>query len=205
MTEWFRRLADVPGVGYTVDARVKRSTLAGHDAVPKLSNYVFEGKRLESLMWSTANGETSQSPASLHASGLSQPRTAQSTGALLQRLCEVLALPGTTSDYHFAIQSCIGELWKRRYQEPEQLSEIERLCWLDIRLIEARPEAITFERGGESHFFSVAAFGYLIDLYRNEGFLHEALNVAERGVRLNQKTPVAELRERLARLNAEEP
>jgi hypothetical protein len=42
-------------------------------------------------------------------------------------------------------------------------------------------------------------------LYRNEGFLHEALDVAEQGARLQQKTPVAELRDRLARLGAEEP
>lgn len=205
MTEWFRRLADVPGVGYTGDAQVKRSTLPGHDTVPRLRVYTsFEGKRQESLFWPAPTGETGQSPASLHVGGVSSQRLVDPSGALLQSLHEVLELPSIASDYHFAIQRCVEELWKRRRQEPGLLSEVERLCWLDLRLVEARPETIAYERDGNVEFAGVLAFGHLIELYSREGFLNEALDVAERGARLNQNTPVMELRERLARIEAEE-
>jgi hypothetical protein len=204
MTEWFRRLADIPDVGYTSDARVKRSMLPGHDTVPSLNVYTFEGKRLESLSWPTANDQTSQSPASLHARAASSPAPVDPSGVVLQCLHEVLELPGIASDYHFAIQGCVEELWKRRHQEPGIFSEVERLCWLDIRLVEARPETITYEREGNVAYAGVSAFGRLVDLYSHEGFLSEALEVAERGARLNQKTPVVELRERIAHIEAEE-
>lgn len=205
MTEWFRRLADVPGVGYTGDPRVKRSALPGQDTVPTLNVYTFEGKRQESLLWSTGRGQTSQSPASIHAGVLLSVPSDDPPETRLQRLHEVLELPGITSDYHFAIQSCAEALWNRRRREPGLLPTVERLCWLDIRLVEARPETITYEREGTAAYAGVSAFGRLVELYSHEGFLHEALDVAQRGERLHQKTPVAELRERLARLDAEEP
>jgi hypothetical protein len=204
VTAWFRRLADVPDVGYTGDAQVKRSTLPGHETVPTLSVYTFEGKRQESLLWPTANGTTSQSPASLHMGVVSSTQPVDPSSALLQRLHEALELPGTVSDYHFAIQRCVEQLWKRRRQEPALLHVVERLCWLDIRLIEARPETIISPKKGSATFFQVLAFSHLVELYSDEGFLNEALEIAERGARLNQKTPVAELQERLARIKAEE-
>jgi hypothetical protein len=173
--------------------------------VPTLNVYTFEGKRLESLSWLTANGQTSQSPASVHAGLLSSAPPVAPPEALVQHLHEVLELPGITSDYHFAIQGCAEALWKQRRRDPALLAEVERLCWLDIRLVEARPETITYEREGTKAYAGVSAFGRLVELYGHEGFLHEALDVAERGTRLNQKTPVAELRERLARMDAEEP
>jgi hypothetical protein len=204
MVEWFPRLVDVPGVGYTSPARIARSTLPGHDTVPKLSVYTFEGELRESLSWPMPNGSTSRSPAADYSETHLWDAT-QSSEMLLRRLHESLELPGTISDYHFAIQRCVEELWKRRQQEPALLQEVERLCWLDIRLIEARPETIVSPKIGSPAYFQVLAFGHLIDLYSGEGFLREALEVAERGAHLHQKTPVAELRERLARMDAEEP
>lgn len=205
MTAWFRRLADVPGVAYTGDPQVKRSTLPGYGTVPTLNVYTFEGKRLESLAWPTANGQTSQSPASAHAGLISTMPPDAPSEALLQRLHEALELPGITSDYHFAIQGCAEALWKRRHQDPGLFAEFERLFWLDIRLVEARPETITYEREGRVAYTGVTAFHRLVDLYSHEGFLYEALEVAERGACLNQATAVTELRERLARIEAEEP
>lgn len=204
MNEWFRCLADVPGVDYIGDARVKGSLLPGYGTVPRLNAYTFEGERLESLLWPTANGQTSQSPASRHAGAASSPGPGDPLGAMLQCLYEVLELPGIASDYHFAIQGCIEELWKQRHQEPAILSEVARLCWLDIRLVEARPETITYEHGANVTYAGVSAFGQLVDLYSHEGFVSEALDVAERGARLHQKTPVVELRERVTHIATEE-
>ena len=204
MTEWFPRLADIPDIGYIADPRINRTKLRRHDAVPKVTVYTFEGEPQESLSWPMPNGSTSRSPAADYSDTHLWDAT-KSSEMLLRRLHETLELPGTVSDYHFAIQRCVEELWKRRRQEPVLLQELERLCWLDIRLIEARPETIVSPKIGSPAYFQVLAFGHLIDLYSGEGFLREALEVAERGARLHQKTPVAELRERLTRMDAEVP
>jgi hypothetical protein len=200
--EWFRCLADVPGSDYRSDPRVRRSSLPGHDSVPKRSVHTFEGKRHESLTWPTTHGETSASPASRRATEASAPRN-ESTEATLRRLYEILELPGTTSDYHFAIQGWVDALWKRRREEPSVLPEIERLCWLDIRLIEARPATITYERDGTTTHFRVLAFGYLIQLYEREGYVAEALDVAERAARFGDPAAAADLRERRAQIESE--
>lgn len=203
MIEWFQRLADVPGVDYTGDRAVRRSTLAGHDAVPRTVSHMIEGKRREYLMWRTKDGETSASPASQHAMSSSLSRTAGSSEVLLRTLGEVLELPGLATDYHFAILGCVEELWKRRRQEPGMLSEVERLCWIDVYLVEARPSTILFDRDGKSEFARVPAFGHLIQLYEREGFLLEAIEVAQRAERFGAESAVERLRVRLAQVESE--
>ncbi len=123
---------------------------------------------------------------------------------ILRRMYEKLELPGTLSDYHFAIQNCHDELQGEIRQTPSVLEEIERLCWLDIRLIEHCPEAITWEMEGRKQFARVSAFHRLIDLYLNEGYVAEAMNVAEIAERFEQGGYAAErLRERVAMLETE--
>jgi hypothetical protein len=123
---------------------------------------------------------------------------------VLQRVAESLELPGQPSDYHFLIQGCALALWNRRRAEPEVLQEVERLCWLDIQLVQARPDAVTHEYSEEWKFFAIAAFATLIELYQREGFLHEALEVAQLGVRYGQTEAVRdELLERIKALEAE--
>lgn len=170
MTEWFPHLADVPNVGYVPDPSVVRATLPGHDRAPQLNVYTFDGQPRETLIWHSRNGSTSASPAFDYSSIYLQDPTASSE-ALIQRLHETLELPGTMSDYHFAILRCVEQLWERRRQEPELLGEIERLCWLDIRVVEGRPHAFTYEREGVTGFYGMPAFGHLIELFEREGFL----------------------------------
>ncbi len=99
---------------------------------------------------------------------------------------EGLELPGVPSDYHFMIQSTVGELWKRRREEPAGISDVERLCWLDLDLIDARPDCVTYENDEGSSFYAIAGFGMLINLFEREGALHEALEVAQRAERFGQ-------------------
>lgn len=202
MVEWFRRLADVPGVGYEGSPGIDRSRLAGHDAVPKVHVYTFDGKRQESLWWPAKGGGTSASP--VHQLAF-QTQTEESAQAILRRIHRALELPGEAKDYHFAIQGCIEALWARRRAEPDLLPEIERLCRLNIRLLESRPQIAVFEQNGERTYLRALAFEHLISLYEREGFLHEALDVAERAARLGQgEARLQDLRERIARLEAED-
>ena len=195
MPNWFRRLADIPGVGYPGSEGVVRTKLKWHNAVPEVHISDFDGRRHESLMWPSG-----ASPA--HELGFRSDDDL--TSAALKRVAEALELPGEPSDYHFAIQSCLEYLLAHRREEPWQLQEVERLAWLDIRLVEACPESVRSGEDPKDGFFNVLAFSRLVDLYTCEGFIREALDVAERGVRFQQRGfDVEDLRGRLARIESE--
>jgi hypothetical protein len=61
---------------------------------------------------------------------------------LLRNLAEALELPAEPVAYHFAIQSVITALRRRRGDGPAVFAEMERLCWLDVHLIRAFPAAV---------------------------------------------------------------
>src|SRR5262245_57574640 len=100
---WYRRFADIPGVHYQGDD-ARRSRLVDRDAVPEV---VREDRRRNDppmLWWETRTSRGSQSPASAMASRV--PDKASSAQAR-ECLLSALELPGTPSDYHFAIQALI--------------------------------------------------------------------------------------------------
>jgi len=217
MEKWFRRLAEAPGIEYKPDPAIDRLQLPGHDAVPKINRYEFDGRRHESLSWPTEGGSTGTSPAQ---AWKTQPRKDETEAQItLRQLQEALELPGTLSNYHFAIQGCHDALRRLASAEPWVLEEVERLCWLDIRLIRQYPKTITLEpittaheelakvaaeRRGERKFFSVSAFYQLISMYEREGYLREALEVAKIG-RVFEQCPgkVEEIQDRINRVEAE--
>lgn len=200
MVNWFRRLAEIPGVHYEMPQTINRLQLPDHNLAPELHEFEFDGRRHESLSWRTTEGS---SPAHRWQT---EPKLGESLAqTALRQMFETLELPGIASDYHFAIQSCNETLWKHRREEPWVVEQIERLCWLNIQLMEACPEAISFEREGETQYYSVSAFYRLINLYKQDGYLKEALEVAARGVRFNQTQHDFEsLQERIAQLEAED-
>jgi len=215
--KWYRRLAEVPRIQYEPDPSIDRTKLLGHDAVPRIHRYEFAGKQHESLDWPMKDGSTSASPSQ---SWETKPRKGESESKrTLRQLRECLELPGKLSDYHFAIQNCHNTLEGFAREEPWVLEEVERLCWLDIRLIGEYPETITLEpiaisdeelakiaaeRRGERRFFSVSAFHQLMGMYEREGYLREALEVAKIAERFEQCSgKVEEILERLDRIDAE--
>lgn len=205
MTDWFRGLANVPGVDYRGDPRVQRAKLPGHNAKPERMISRIDGRQHVTLMWATKGGSTTMSPAAHHAELFRSTGPGESVAKQLSRLAEVLELPGTLSDYHFAIQQSIENLWKLRRLDRSVLPEIERLCRLDISLIRAQPSTITVERDGRTEYFRVLAFSHLMDLYSQNGFLLEALAVAQQAARVGQDVDraVRELQDRWAEVEAE--
>jgi len=196
-TRWFKRLADVPKLAYEVVPEVDCTKLPGYDLEPEISVYEFEGKEHRSLRWANSS---SISPAAGHT--LDSQTADASPQALLRRLEEALELPGELLDYHFAIQTCATSIYKMSPKHPEVLQDVERLCGLDIELVEAYPEIIEFEPGKR---FRVSTFESLLHLYEREGYLHEAMEVAERGLRCGQDLSgrLEDLRARLAAMEAE--
>jgi len=200
---WYRRLADVPGVDYPGSPGVNRGRLPGFNLKPEVKRYDFDSRRSEHLWWNHPDGTSSASPASQW-NAQSQEENVPPQ-AILQRLQEVLELPGVAADYHFAIQGCFERLWQHRYDHPWVLKEIETLCWLDIRLVEAHPDILHInQQDGTVVYARSLAFERLIRMYERNGYLAEALDVAKRATRFHADDSILKpLRERLARLEAE--
>ncbi|MFO0618047.1 MAG: hypothetical protein U0414_35980 [Polyangiaceae bacterium] len=193
-TVWYRRFADIRDVGYAGDD-ARRSKLSRRDASPTVIR--FGSREVDaSLSWP---GGTSESPAKAMIQG---EIDSESSKALRERVLNALELPGQVLDYHFVLQGIADTLWDRRRDEPKQMPFVEWLSWLDVRLVEAHPEAVRISPERDE-FVSISAFSRLVDLYECEGFLREALDAAERFERFRPRIDLEELRGRVARLDAE--
>lgn len=183
-TRWFARLADVPKVGYRRYSSVDAGRLPGHGTKPRVQTFDFDGTLHRSLNWPTAEGSTSQSPASAWCS-FDEPRHATAAD-VLRRIYEALELPGTAADYHFALLHSYEILWSRFRERADLLPELEQLLLLDVALVESRPAILQI--GGEDQTFwaNVPAFYHLMKLYEREGYLEDALAIARRGAALRQ-------------------
>jgi hypothetical protein len=176
--KWFRRLGDIPGIRYATPEQIDRSSLAGCEDVPEVSTYEFDGQLRETLWWPSGDGSRGGSASPAHCRAFWDMRGLSAT-ELVRNVYECLELPGEPSDYHFLIQSTSDALWRRRRDEPDLLGEVERLCWLDIELIKAQPDAASDVIDGQRRFYSITGFWLLIQLYEDRRDLTSALKVAE--------------------------
>lgn len=173
--DWYRRFGDIPGISYETPPGLSPERLRGFGMKPELLRYESGA----SLWW----GDTTESPSSAHAIFDSS----RSANSLVKRMHEVLELPGTASDYHFALAGAVGSLFGLRAADPSALEAMERFCWLDIELIEARPEAFLYEDAeGSTAYYGFPSMSRLITLYSTEGYLREALAVVEKAERFGQ-------------------
>ena len=200
---WFPRFAEIPGIKYEPPNGLDFSRLPGRGKVPEISYYDFDGKRRKSLMWKYGGTTTSAAPAH---DWKTEPRTGESEAStLLRQVYETLELPGTLSDYHFALQRTHDGLNRFIGKESWATMEIEKLCRLNIQLLDKYPEIISYENENGVHYASVTAFNRLIRLYENEGYLREALEIAKISTRFHYGTDnVEELEERLNLLKRED-
>lgn len=200
-TKWFDRFAAIPGIGYVTPSGIKRPDIPKRFLTPKVDTYEWDGRRHESLSWKDGEGETSASPAQRW-----PPETGQRNpppALILQRLYETLELPGVASDYHFALLSAYESLSSRARREPELYADMEKLCLLDIALVERLPMIVRDTAGAMP--FRVPAFERLVTLYERNGLLDEALAIARRAAAAGQGTDLAEqIEERIAALRAED-
>jgi hypothetical protein len=161
---WYRRFGDVPGISYEVPEGLSVERLPSLGDTPEVHRYGDS----ESLWW----GDTTQSPAAAHASYDDRNPDA---AWIIRRLQETLELPGTASDYHFALADGAGNLYSRRLVDTAALAAVEWLSWLDVQLIEARSDAFLIESGKRTDYFRFQALSLLITIYSTEGYLREAL------------------------------
>ncbi len=194
---WYRRVADVPGVGYAGDP----SLVAHHPergATPKVH-------RLEdsppSLSWSRRDGcGGSSSPAREFGLNEHGPETTQE---LRVRVLTAIELPGEAMDYHFILMGAGEALWKRRADHPEDLALAEWCWWLDVRVMEAHPEMMRISPE-KDEFRSAPTFDRIVSILVREGHIDEALAAAERFARFRPNFDLSELRARVARMRSED-
>jgi hypothetical protein len=204
MVRWFRCFAEVPGIGYKGNPGLYRPQLPEQALVPKSGGtYEISNVHREFLSWPmlVGTGTTSASPVK---QWTTQPRRGESPAQTrLRQLYETLELPGEHLDYHFALQGCCSELWRLRREESWIFAELEQLCWLDIRFIQTYPDMM--QAPNDRAFLVVTTLQYLIALYEQEGYLYEALQVAEIAAKFNQQEPALKrIKSRIANLEAEE-
>ena len=179
--QWFRRLADAPGLSYEGSPTVDRRRLTGHDFEPEVLEFELEGESRLALEWPTSEGDsTSESPVYQRISDFDENPTPREA---LRWLEETLELPGELSDYYDAIQVACRAIYEGRREDPSLLKEVERLNQLNIELVESYPKSVGLEPSMQLHTFD---YERLVELYAGEGYFHEALEVAERGLRMSQ-------------------
>jgi hypothetical protein len=200
---WFPSFAAIPEIEYIAPKGLDFSHLAGMKITPEISYYNFDGKRRKSIMWNYNKTSSSASPAH---GWTATPRPGESESlTLLRQVYETLELPGKLSDYHFALQRTHGELCKFIGKESWVAGEIEKLCKLNIQLLEKYPETISYENEEGIHYARVTAFNRLISLYENEGYLREALEVTKLATKFeygNEK--VEEIKDKIKLLESED-
>jgi hypothetical protein len=196
---WFLRFGEIPGVSWTTPPGIDRRQIPGHDAAPESRGWwpSFEHPEEDAI--------TGATPAQQYARGdWSEGKTAD---AVLRHMAEALELPGNPSDYHFIIAAAQERLWKLRQIEPDAVQETERLCWLDVELVRARPEVIAPYHEDEPPLY-MEVLDILYRLYLREGYLAEAEQVATMAItEFNQsrfQRQLHEVRQRRAVLEAED-
>ena len=187
--QWFRRLADVPGLSYEGSPTVDRRRLTGHDFEPEVLEFELEGESRLALEWPTPDGDsTSESPVYQRISALSEDLTPREE---LRWLEETLELPGELSDYYYAIQVACRAIYEGRREDPSLLKEVGRFYQLGMELVESYPKSIEYES------YHMLAYERLVELYAGEGYFHEALEVAERGLKRSRDLSLSLAVERL--------
>ncbi|MFF1872608.1 hypothetical protein [Kitasatospora herbaricolor] len=194
MERWFERMAAIPGLSFAGSPGVVRAAVAGASDRPDES--------YGSPMWPTAEGSTSATPASRHV-----PAEARGE-ALTTRVWEALEIPGSAMDYHFVLQDAVGRLWDSRRTDPGGLELLEVFALLDLELMEAAPEAVSFDSVDDAttprSFVRVTSVPRLISLLEREGAFTEAFALAGRLARFGQGEDVtARLSEKRGALAAE--
>ena len=187
MAEWFRRAGDIPGFAYQAPILVDRDSLAGCDDIPEVQA-LFGDQKEETLSWPTGDGSRGGSASPVHYRAFSAVPDYQtaSIAAIVQNVYEGLELPGEPPDYHFLIQGSAEVLWRRHRKEPAAAEHVERLCWLDVDLILAHPNAASEIVDGIRRYFGITSLLHLIELYEDRGEFATALKAAEIASRFGQ-------------------
>lgn len=184
--KWYPNLTSLIGSHYIPFVNVDTSSLRRKPLKPEITKYDLDNNTRISLMWPGLDGgETSASPAHQHGSRQIDPNPQ----IVIKVMTEALELPGFANDYHIVLGEAHECLYKQRKSHPEVYELIERICLLDIVLVEQFSEEI-FESyvSDQEKFYWIPAFKRLSTMYQREGRFTEALMISKRASAFNLST-----------------
>lgn len=181
---WYERIGNIPHFDHRSPFHIDRESLEDHDLqpVPETLNY-----QLGQVMWARPGSEPRLAPVTAFYRTLYADERPYEP--VVRRLFEVLELPGEPIEYHRAIGEVLTRLDESNESVYCEYADLltEFLCWLDIRLLLACKEEMTFDDRSEPTTPVTAAFSILIVRYLDEGWLAGAIEVAEAAERFGQE------------------
>jgi hypothetical protein len=194
--EWFPSFDAIPGVAWQPLLPVTRSNLKGVGARPQAKRVTGYGTPdFDLVEWFTPDGrkvsERLGSPAGGHWYELQTDRDLEPQ-AVAQGISEMLALPGSRSDYHFGMLGAWRLLHESRRDDLTTFGWIEALCLADISLMEQGPQLVFTDQREDAGFAVTPAFAQLSSLYQREGFLASAVEIEQRCAALGAIRPSGE-------------
>ncbi len=179
MPQWFPRFGDIPEIEYRCPVEIDTTTLPQHATHPGRNGF-----------WPVTDvpgSSTTASPARQRFNQLAQQ--SPDPNASQYRAAEALELPGYLTDYALILSRAIAELWVLRARAGWIPEALERWCRLGFRLAaiyQENPSAFA-----ETLFDSPGVVGAstLIELYSREGYLLEAIEIAEHAASLGYQAP----------------
>lgn len=196
--QWAESFAAIGGISWEPLVPIDRSSLPGIDSRPTVERIEgLGGESYQRVTWSDKRGELAgegSSPANQHERHFSNDREL-APRTVARRVSEMLALPGSRSDYHFGMLNAWEALYAARRQDVRVFGWIEALCLADIELMEQGPELVF----AENHWNNLdqgypifPAFQRLSSLYQREGYLTDAVEIERRCAALGSARPVGE-------------
>lgn len=187
--EWFPCFDAIPGVVWESLAAIRRSELPGVDARPLAEERALsDGRPYRQVEWLTPGGSKLSSepgsPAQLYQRRLEADRDL-APHKIVKTVSEVLALPGTRSDYQYGMVWAWQALDSARRRDSRAFGWIEALCLADVSLMEQGPERVFAGDELRYGYQSRLAFAELAGLYQREGFLDAAAGIEMREAALN--------------------
>ena len=178
--QWFASMLEIEGVEGIPLLAVEEANLLNREAVAEVRQWnSFSEEPMESLEWRLPSGqELHQSPSSEHLEREEIP--GQPAEQVAAHISEALLLPGTPSDYHFAILNACEKLWGRRGYDYRCFGWIEGLCLADITMFEsieglaARVDGSPEAKYDPDTIPAFPSFNRLSGIYMREGFITEA-------------------------------
>lgn len=197
--EWAESFASINGISWEpLVPIVDRSSLPGVDSRPRVERLDgLSGESYEHVTWSDERGKLAEgggSPASRHERHFANDKEL-APQTVAKRVSEMLALPGSRSDYHFGMLNAWETLYAGRRQDVHVFDWIEALCLADISLMEQGPELVFAEdhwNNLDQDYPIFPAFQRLSSLYQREGYLADAVEIEKRCATLGAARPVGE-------------
>lgn len=189
---WFKSISEIPGINWEPLILIDRQQLKHAESFMKVEDSELSDRK--NIWWYDKDGKpfnNSWSPSHNEWGKISDEMSIDRT---VKVISTALILPGTPSDYHFGITSAVEILYKKRKESEKAIDLVEKLCLLDISMIESLPQIAEPKNYNDDHWnpgqFPVhPSYRRLITIYMKEGLLEDAVDLEKRLISFTGEEP----------------